>query len=64
MSTFLVDSKLERARHEVFHYAAENLNETVVNEQLDHFFNNLKVEAKVNLAFGIIVKNTKDGNFR
>ena len=34
---FLVDSELERARHKVFNYAVETLNETIVNEKLDHF---------------------------
>ena len=61
---FLVDSELERARHKVFNYAVETLNETVVNEKLDHFFNNLKCAAKVNLAFGFILKNIEDGGFR
>ena len=61
---FLVDSELERARHKVFSYAVETLNETVVNEKLDHFFNNLKCAAKVNLAFGFILKNIEDGGFR
>ena len=61
---FLVDSKLERARHEAFNYAVEILNETIVNEKFDHFFNNLKCAAKLNLAFGFILKNTEDGGFR
>ena len=61
---FLVDSELERARHKVFSYAVENLNETIVKEKLDHFFNNLKCAAKVNLAFGFILKNIEDGGFR
>ena len=61
---FLVDSELERARHKVFNYAVETLNETIVNEKLDHFFNNLKCAAKVNLAFGFILKNIEDGGFR
>ena len=61
---FLVDSELERARHNVFIYAVETLNETIVNENLDHFFNNLKCAAKVNLAFGFILKNIEDGGFR
>ena len=34
---FLVDSELERARLKVFNYAVENINETVVDEKLDHF---------------------------
>ena len=57
---FLVDSELERARHKVFNYAVETLNETIVNEKLDHFFNTLKCAAKVNLAFGFILKNIED----
>ena len=42
---FLVDSELERARHKIFNYAAETVNETIVNEKLDNFFNNLKCAA-------------------
>ena len=61
---FLVDSELERARHKVFNYPVENLNETKVNEKLDHFFNILKCAAKVNLAFGVNLKNIEDGGFR
>ena len=61
---FLVVSELERARHKVFNYAVETLNETIVNEKLDHFFTNLKCAAKVNLAFGFILKNIEDGGFR
>ena len=61
---FLVDSELERARHKVFNYAVQTLKETIVNEKLDHFFNNLKCAAKVNLAFGFISKNIEAGGFR
>ena len=58
---FLVDSELERARHKIFNYAVETINETIVNEKLDHFFNNSKCAAKVNWAFGFILKNIEDG---
>ena len=61
---FLVDSEREKARHKVFNYAVETLNETIMNEKLDHFFNNLKCAAEVNLAFGFILKNIEDGGFR
>ena len=47
---FLVDTELERAGHKIINYAVEPLNETIVNEELDHFFNNLKCAAKVNLV--------------
>ena len=61
---FLVDLERERARHKVFNYAVETLNETIVNEKLEHFFSNLKCAAKVNLAFCFIFKNIEDGGFR
>ena len=61
---FLVYSELERATHKLCKYAVETLNETIVNEKLDHFFNNLKCAAKVNLAFGFTRNNIKDGGFR
>ena len=61
---FLVDSELERARHKEFNYAVETLNETNVNEKLDNFFKKLKCAAKVNLAFGFILKNIEDGGLR
>ena len=61
---FLVDSELERARHKKYNYAVETLNETIVNEKLDHFFNNLKCAAQLNVAFGFILKNIEDGGFR
>ena len=60
----LVASELERARHKVFNYAVETLNETIVNEKLDHFLNKFKCAAKVNLAFSFILKNIEDGGFR
>ena len=61
---FLVDSELERTRHKVLNYAVETLYETIVNEKLDHFFNNLRCAAKVNLALGFILKKIENGGFR
>ena len=61
---FLVHSELERARHKIFNYAVETLNETIVTEKLDHLFINLKCAAKVNLAFEFISKIIEDGGFR
>ena len=61
---FLVDSELEKTKHKVFDYAVETLNETILNEKLDHFLNNLKCAAKVNLAFGFVLKFIEDGRFR
>ena len=61
---FFVDSELEMAGQKVFNYALDTPNETIVNEILQHFFNNLKRAGKVNLAFGFILKNIEDGGFR
>ena len=60
---FLVDCELERARHKVFNYAVETLNETIANEKLDHFLQQFEMCSKVNLAFGFILKITEDGRF-
>ena len=61
---FLVDSEFERERHNVFNYAVETLNTDIVNDKIDHFFNNLKCAAKGNLAFGFILKNLENGSYR
>ena len=60
---FLVDFELEKAKHKVMNYAVENLNETLVSDKLDHFFNNLKSAAKMNIAFGFTLKILEDGGF-
>ena len=35
-----------------------------MNVKFDHFFNKLECAARVNLAFGFILKNIEDGGFR
>ena len=55
---------MERARHKLYNYAVETLNEKIVNEKRDHFSNNLNCAAKVNPAFGFILKKIEDGGFR
>ena len=47
---------LKKARHKVFKYAIDNFDAKIVDEELDHFFSNLKWTAKVYLAFGFILK--------
>ena len=61
---FLVNSELERSRHKVFNYAIDNLNAKSVDEKFDQFFYKLKGAAKVNLAFGLEMKNIEEGGFR
>ena len=54
----------EKARHKVFNYAGETLKQTIVNEKLDNFLNNLKCAAKVNLAFGFVLEKIEDRGLR
>ena len=54
------NEKLPRMMLSTVNFAAE----TIVNEKLDALFNNFKCAAKVNLAFGFILKNIEDGGFR
>ena len=61
---FLVDFELEKVRHKVFNYVLETLNEAIVIEKLDQFFNSLKCVAKINLAFDFNLENLEDGGFR
>ena len=44
--------------------SVETLDETIVKEKFDHFFNKFKCAAKVNLGFGFNLKNLEDGGFR
>ena len=61
---FLVESPLEWAWHKVFNYSVDNLNSTVVDEKLDHFFNIKKCTAKVNVAFELILNHIEDGRLK
>ena len=49
---FLVDSEFERARHRVFNYAVETLNETIVNEKRP-FFQKFEMCSKSESGFWI-----------
>ena len=59
----LVVSELEPARHKIFDYAIKNLNAAKVDEEFDHFFNNLKYAAKGNPAFRFILEQFEIRNF-
>ena len=61
---FLVDSEIEKGRHRVFNFAMNNLNIEHVKEKLDVVFNKLTCAAKINLAFGFILKSVDDGACR
>ena len=61
---FLVDSALEKGRHRVLNFAMSTFDNSLINEKLDLVFKGLKCDAKVNLAFGFVLKNVKDGSCR
>ena len=61
---FLVNSEIQKRRHSVFNFALNNLTAQVIEEKLDRVPDKLKCVAKLNLAFGFILKNIEDGKFR
>ena len=61
---FHADSELKRVRHKVLNYARKNINAKIVDNNLDHFFNNLECAAKMNPSFGFILRNIEDLAFR
>ena len=61
---FLVDSELEKGRHRVFNFTMSIFDNSLINKKLDLVFNGLKCAAKVNLAFGFVLKNVEDGSCR
>ena len=61
---FLVDSEIQKGRHSVFGFAVNNLTAQVIEEKSDRVLDKLKCVAKLNSAFGVILKNIEDGKFR
>ena len=61
---FLVDSEIQKGRHNVFNFIVNNLTAQVIEEKLDRVLDKLKCEAEPNLALGCILKNNEDGKFR
>ena len=58
---FLTDSEIENGRHRVFNFATFSFYMSLLNDKLDYAFKELKFAAKVNLAFGFVLKNNEDG---
>ena len=61
---FLVDSELQKGRHRVFNFAMSTFDNSLINMKLDLVFKGLECAAKVNLAFGFVLKNVQDGSCR
>ena len=56
---FLVNSELDRARHKVSNYAVESVKETIVNEKLSQFSQNMNCAGMVSLAFGFFLQKAE-----
>ena len=61
---FLVDSELEKERHGVFNIAISTFDDSLISKKLDLIFKVLKCAAKVNFAFGFVLKNVEEGSCR
>ena len=61
---FLTDTEMENGRHRVFKFAMSSFDVSLLNDKLDYVFKELKCAAKVNLAFGFVLKNIEDGMCR
>ena len=61
---FLTDTELENGRHRVFNFAMSSFDMSLLNDKLDFVFKELKCAAKVDLAFGFVLKNNEDGMCR
>ena len=59
---FLTDTEMENGRHRVFNFAMSSFDMCLLNVKLDYVFKELKYAAKVNLAFGFVLKNVEDGS--
>ena len=61
---FLTDTEMENGRHRVFNFAMSSFDIPLLNDKLDYVFKEVKCAAKVNLAFGFVLKNIEDGMCR
>ena len=58
---FLTDTEKENGKHRVFNFAMSSLDIFLLNDKLDYVFKELKCAAKVNIAFGFVLRNNEDG---
>ena len=61
---FLTDTEKENGRHRVFDFAISSFEMSLLKGKLDYAFKELECSAKVNLAFGFVLKNFEDGMCR
>ena len=60
----LTDTEMENGRHRVFNFAMSSFDVSLLNNKLEYVFKELKCVAKVNLAFGFVLKKIEDGMCR
>ena len=61
---FLSDTEMENGRRRVFNFAMSSFDLSLLNDKLDYVFKELKCAAKVNIAFGFVLKKFEDGMCR
>ena len=61
---FLVDIEMENGRHRVYNFVKDTLDPKYLLEKLWVVFDSLKYAAKLNAAFGLLLKNVEDGSCR
>ena len=61
---FLTDTEMENGRHIVFNFAMSSFDISLLNDKLVYVFKGLKCAAKINIAFGFLLKNFEDGMCR
>ena len=61
---FLIDSEIQKGRHNLFNFPVNKLTAQVIEEKLDRVLDKLKCVAKLNLALGFVLKNIEDGKFK
>ena len=55
---------MENRRHRVINFAMSSFDMSLLSDKQDYVFKELKCAAKVDLAFGFVLKNNEDGMCR
>ena len=61
---FLTDTEMEIGKQRVFSFAMLSFEMSLLNDKLDYALKELNCAAKVNPAFGSVLKNIEDGMYR
>ena len=61
---FFMDSEMENGRNIVFNFAMKALDAQTLSKNIDTVFENPNFIAKLNVAYGIVLKNIEDGTCR